>query len=745
MKCFKYRTSAQSFFLVLFLSYASYAFTSLERHHDFTNLNEHDRPHFWAQRSIGTDLVRETFATELLDNNGELSKPQCLVIDTTGSDTSHGHFVSSLISHPRIQAVFPGKKCERKDMYTIRFFFTDLFRTMHGRERYVFNMSFNTRLSNFYNFHGLDFIKEEDGVLLIDKFLATAAKAAAANRRLEDEFQVSSTILNKEIDIDNKLLLIIAAGNNFLETSDGVPPMFVLQRVLEQQDIGLIVAGINSHGLPSINSEEGKEVSIAAPGDKVFSIDYYEGYDGNYATPSGTSFAAPLLTGAILVFRKLSGDYWLTKKQVDQILEKTAIPLLMNLQNPQKNGLGLLNIFKMANVARRLKNLCENDFRNRDECFEEEIMNNNTYTFPKPLNCGDDIMRRSDIDNGEKLKELRKFAFLNEHDKCLWRKISSIYRERESEDFWLYESVALAIELLEKRANGHEISQNLRTFLKSIYNFYNFNPSRITPFHPNLTNLTLSLIRVAGALLNTEEAIKFIRDELGLYKLDKYSFYPQLKQFRTCDDPTSPTTEDRTDYSFCDFSSNDFVFQNIKAEGRKQNFYHAVFRGLNLNGAKFLKGANLTKAIFENTKLIEVDLSETLLNEATFKGADLRRGTLNGSSLIDTNFENADLTNANINKANLKNANFKNTNLINVTFNNSNLNSADLTNAILSGASFENSDLTNIVLDEEDFIKINFLGAQCPELTFEAIGFFINLLWEGYYCSQNSGTLKRFL
>ena len=117
----------------------------------------------------------------------------------------------------------------------------------------------------------------------------------------------------------------------------------------------IAVGSVDRHGMPSRFSTYGAHVDIAAPGERILSV----APDG-YKTSSGTSFAAPFVSGAAALViahaRRLGHE--LTPAEVRRVLLETATPLGPELD--VRTGRGLLNV---AAAVRRVEQVREDASR----------------------------------------------------------------------------------------------------------------------------------------------------------------------------------------------------------------------------------------------------------------------------------------------------------------------------------------------------------------------------------------------
>ena len=211
-------------------------------------------------------------------------------------------------------------------------------------------------------------------------------------------------------------------------------------------------------------SQSGEEVSILAPSDYWITS---AGKKGGYEQFGGTSGAAPLVTGSLAGFEWLSG-YHPTAKEAKILLEKTALPTLHSFEKPRLNGAGLLNAYKLGEVAKRLKEKCKDK---SIVCFQEEILKDENYRFSKDKSLKRDLARvfpsclgdtgfRFIGDCEEKkevFKRLRKEVLLNP-SKRLLKSLSCIYKE---------EGLTGNAEALEKLAMALGTERELRAKLRA--------------------------------------------------------------------------------------------------------------------------------------------------------------------------------------------------------------------------------------------------------------------------------------
>ena len=144
----------------------------------------------------------------------------------------------------------------------------------------------------------------------------------------------------------------------------------------------------------------------------------------------------PWVTGSLAGFEWLSG-YHPTAEEAKILLEKTAIPNAHSHDNPRKNGVGIVNAYKLGMVGKKLKEACGTDIY----CFKNMIRKDSSYDFPEDQGLFEEMSRvfpecSSDnckaefsvcIDQAKVFKRLRKAVLLNPSNKELWKHLACVY------------------------------------------------------------------------------------------------------------------------------------------------------------------------------------------------------------------------------------------------------------------------------------------------------------------------------
>ena len=267
-------------------------------------------------------------------------------------------------------------------------------------------------------------------------------------------------------------VIVIASGNSFPEEMNDN------DRQLTREHNTLWAGSFSPDGFVSQFSQEGEGVSILAPSDHYIT----SSAKGKDKTFGGTSGAAPLVTGALAAFEWLSG-HQPTRQQAKLLLEKSAIPIPNSQEEPQKNGKGLLNAYKIGQVALRLREKCGSPPLSSSpslaSCFEQEIAREENYQFTPNSDLEEELEevfprcahistggldREGGTDDCEKVEEvfkkLKAEVLLSPERGELWESLSCIYRKAG----FLENSTALdAIAL----ANGprEELLEDLKSLL----------------------------------------------------------------------------------------------------------------------------------------------------------------------------------------------------------------------------------------------------------------------------------------
>ena len=370
---------------------------------------------YWAQELIGSDLLRE----ELQKVPAPEKDNYIAVFDSrNGNDPeedldSHAVKVRNLISDDGIHAVLPN--LENK---------VSIFDTFFVSEHVITADSL---------------LKENNVPSFVNSSLYWAKEVS-----IHDAFQ----------SLSPPAVVVVASGNKFHE------PLGEMQVQASKNFDAILVGSFSLNGFKSDFSSSGEEVHILAPSSNNGFLSSATA-DGNYAEFGGTSGATPLVTGGLGGFEWLSG-YHPTAKEAKLLLEKTAVPTLHSHEEPQTNGSGLLNAYKLGMVGKRLREKCHNK---ESACFQKEINNEVNYEFTiddKQLKesiasvfpgCNDedtsnrDVAKSSCEDKKSVFKELRQSVLLVSDRRDLWEALSCVYKtEGFSQNAETLSRIALAID-----------------------------------------------------------------------------------------------------------------------------------------------------------------------------------------------------------------------------------------------------------------------------------------------------------
>ena len=286
---------------------------------------------YWAQELIGADLSKKE-----IEKIPPPSQENFISVFDGGG--SHTYRVRNLISSPSPYALLP----EIGDKIF-------LFRTKYEGE-YFLRLS-NLRQEGFPSFinHSMHWYCSQNSEFF--------------------ECSQANEIYNVFKELSSQTVLVTASANYF----PSIPSLNSVKSKASKDFHAIIVGSFSPYGFVSDFSQEGEELHILAPSDYFLTVD-----SGNHINRfDGTSGAAPLVTGALAGFEWIAG-YHPTGEEAKILLEKTAIPTLHSHESPRQNGAGLLNAYKLARLAVRLKALCDTE-----NCFQQEIRNSASYQFPQ--------------------------------------------------------------------------------------------------------------------------------------------------------------------------------------------------------------------------------------------------------------------------------------------------------------------------------------------------------------------------
>lgn len=142
-----------------------------------------------------------------------------------------------------------------------------------------------------------------------------------------------STLLRLAIEkaYDQGILVVAAAGNKGNRSGSGESVEYPAK-----YDTVIGVASVNDRHRRSHFSATGKEVEIAAPGERIYStfpltLDE-DGNPNGYAYHSGTSMAAPYVTGILALYKQQNPN--LSHKEIRELLQKNAYDLGQEGRDP---------------------------------------------------------------------------------------------------------------------------------------------------------------------------------------------------------------------------------------------------------------------------------------------------------------------------------------------------------------------------------------------------------------------------
>jgi uncharacterized coiled-coil protein SlyX len=141
---------------------------------------------------------------------------------------------------------------------------------------------------------------------------------------------------------------VVSAGNSYPR-----PLTFIKNRT-----DAIIVGSLSPKGVVSIMSQEGKNVTLLAPGDKWLMTEFK---GGDLDDLGATSGATALVTGCLS--NVLTYLPHLTLEESKRLLQKTSVATWNVRLGDRKNGVGMINCLKATKVAR---NLAEQKFESKN-------------------------------------------------------------------------------------------------------------------------------------------------------------------------------------------------------------------------------------------------------------------------------------------------------------------------------------------------------------------------------------------
>ena len=346
------------------------------RGEDFCSVDSYGYHPFWAQQYTGADLLRKKLA-QLQD----FTVPEHLFQIWDSDRNLHGEYVSQLIAGPYPSATIP---LEKHPDYTI---LRELTKKSEQHDSFMGCLEQET-CPSYIN---------------ISMIFPSASKEV-------------SNIINL---IDRaKTTVVFAAGND-----DAL--VIPVERWYARKQGIVSVGNCGVDGNPYYNTSYAPEIAVCAPsgGNHVRSYDFA----GNPEEFGGTSGAAPQVTAALAAFTAIT-NYSLPPYEAVYLLKKTAIPH-PRLPGNSNMGAGMVNTWKIGEVAFKLKKLCGKD----DSCYARNLFKEDTFIFSvdrkellkrasnlAPLCPSNRDKEESSLEKEKLLEDLRKAALLDPYDEQLW-------------------------------------------------------------------------------------------------------------------------------------------------------------------------------------------------------------------------------------------------------------------------------------------------------------------------------------
>ncbi|MBI3544343.1 MAG: S8/S53 family peptidase [Deltaproteobacteria bacterium] len=250
----------------------------------------------------------------------------------------------------------------------------------------------------------------------LKRFLATAPLPPIVNMSMyASDSLYNGAFKSLTESLSGKTIVVRSAGNFFPK----MPYRFTVQPP------GLVVGSVAPNGLLSDMSQEAPFVTVTAPSNyEIRSYRPTSTFGGRELFAfRGTSGAAPVVTASLA--NVLSFLPELTLEQAKRLIERTSLKTIGYASNPGMNGAGVVNAYKLARVAERLR------ARGFDARRESMLTDDATYAFTDEvaslraeaaaLGAGCDADRR-------RLALLRAALFLAPNEEGVRHDVGLIYR-----------------------------------------------------------------------------------------------------------------------------------------------------------------------------------------------------------------------------------------------------------------------------------------------------------------------------
>ena len=451
--------------------------SALAQNNEIQIFNTHSLRPFWAQEYTGVDLLREKLLDRPMD--WEVSPHLFQIWDS--QNNQHGEKVSQLIAGPYASAPIP---------LEVPFDYLDVEHLIDkvGLDNWLYHCSSTNTCPSYINISTMFPLKYEDVI--------------SPTRFPEEDEDATSHI--KLFVINPQMSTIVTAAGN--EATLMQPS----KQELSSSEKIITVGNCDSDGNPDPTSSFSAKTTLCAPSSNR-QASYT--FAGMMQILGGTSGAAPMVTGALVAFTAITG-YSLNSREATSILRKTAIPH-PRLPSVSNLGVGMVNVFKIGEVAFRLRETCQGD----EYCYARELMSKEAFIFPSNKqkfigDCQDD-----------QLKELRREALLNPQEGELWEAIACINRKQGLQGHAEY------YQQLVKRvkSSDEELIDNSWRDAKYLFlaKYVPFSHRRMEELFPSMLNLSAINRRILRAM-----ALNLIGDEETLNQhedfLQQIIFHPNI-------------------------------------------------------------------------------------------------------------------------------------------------------------------------------------------------------------------------
>ncbi|MEZ4819772.1 MAG: S8 family serine peptidase [Bdellovibrionota bacterium] len=301
----------------------------------------------WAQEYIGADLAREFMAktkAQMSDIHlaiGDSSfhapsmflKKDFLAVATWHDSDNHPEYIQQIQAPTDVQ-------------YSDDYHAVNVGNLVNGRWGVAYNTPFSSIFTFSHSNDGfVDFLtifnqkREKIDIPVVLNFSQTW------DIPYDDKGGMDQAVVSQAKKLASKSYVVTAAGNEY--------PYFDMSPILNQLKDPIVVSSLSPAGFKVHYSNERPTITVGAP---VGNYILTESINKEPYHFSGTSAATPLVSGSIANLVKLLP--LVSPQDVQKLIRMTATPTINSLENPNKNGHGMINTYRLVQVAALLQSKC---------------------------------------------------------------------------------------------------------------------------------------------------------------------------------------------------------------------------------------------------------------------------------------------------------------------------------------------------------------------------------------------------